>query len=161
MDPCRRYGRTLAPTGLSAATHRALDRRRSPTAGRDCARHRCDLRHCGSNMPRIDRDRDLAIVPMGALDDDPGIWQLTKAGIHCDVIAPSLVPNQGAAQVTVTCPPSTLHAQPTEPTQLQSEHPPAKLHIAELPLPAGPPIVIQHICSVVHLLSAHANVSPE
>jgi hypothetical protein len=30
-------------------------------------------RHCGSNVPRIDRDRDLAIVPMGALDDDPGI----------------------------------------------------------------------------------------
>ena len=69
--------------------------------------------------------------------------------------------NQGAAQVTVTCPPSTLHAQPTDPTQLQSEHPPAKLHIAELPLPEGPPIVIQQICSVVHLLSAHANVSPE
>jgi len=30
-------------------------------------------RVCGASMPRIDRGRDLAIVPMGALDDDPGI----------------------------------------------------------------------------------------
>jgi hypothetical protein len=30
-------------------------------------------RICGSNMPRIDRERDLAIVPTGALDDDPGL----------------------------------------------------------------------------------------
>ncbi|MGH7860413.1 MAG: GFA family protein [Candidatus Binatia bacterium] len=30
-------------------------------------------RTCGSSMPRIDRERDLAVVPMGALDDDPGI----------------------------------------------------------------------------------------
>ena len=29
-------------------------------------------RHCGSNMPRIDRTRDMAIVPSGGLDDDPG-----------------------------------------------------------------------------------------
>jgi hypothetical protein len=28
---------------------------------------------CGSKLPRIDPSRDLAIVPMGALDDDPGI----------------------------------------------------------------------------------------
>jgi len=29
-------------------------------------------RTCGSPMPRIDRDRNLAVVPMGGLDDDPG-----------------------------------------------------------------------------------------
>ncbi len=28
---------------------------------------------CGSKLPRIDPDRKLAIVPFGALDDDPGI----------------------------------------------------------------------------------------
>jgi hypothetical protein len=30
-------------------------------------------RGCGAPMPRVDRDRDLAVVPLGALDDDPGI----------------------------------------------------------------------------------------
>jgi hypothetical protein len=30
-------------------------------------------RTCGSPMPRIDRARDLAVVAMGSLDDDPGI----------------------------------------------------------------------------------------
>jgi hypothetical protein len=30
-------------------------------------------RLCGSCMPRIDPSRDLAIVPMGSLDDDPGV----------------------------------------------------------------------------------------
>jgi hypothetical protein len=30
-------------------------------------------RVCGSPMPRFDRERKLAIVPMGSLDDDPGI----------------------------------------------------------------------------------------
>ena len=30
----------------------------------------CDT--CGSGMPRIDSDRDIAVVPLGALDDDPG-----------------------------------------------------------------------------------------
>jgi hypothetical protein len=30
-------------------------------------------RDCGSSLPRIDRSRDLAVVPMGSLDDDPGI----------------------------------------------------------------------------------------
>jgi hypothetical protein len=29
-------------------------------------------RVCGSSMPRIDRSRDLAVIPMGSLDDDPG-----------------------------------------------------------------------------------------
>ena len=28
---------------------------------------------CGSKLPRIDPDRKLAIIPFGALDDDPGI----------------------------------------------------------------------------------------
>jgi hypothetical protein len=27
---------------------------------------------CGAPMPRVDRERDLAVVPMGGLDDDPG-----------------------------------------------------------------------------------------
>jgi hypothetical protein len=31
----------------------------------------CDL--CGSPMPRSDASRDLTVVPMGSLDDDPGI----------------------------------------------------------------------------------------
>jgi hypothetical protein len=26
---------------------------------------------CGSKLPRIDASRDLAVVPLGALDDDP------------------------------------------------------------------------------------------
>ncbi len=30
-------------------------------------------RVCGSAMPRIDRSRDLAVVPLGPFDDDPGI----------------------------------------------------------------------------------------
>jgi hypothetical protein len=30
-------------------------------------------RACGSSLPRIDRGRNLAVVPMGSLDDDPGI----------------------------------------------------------------------------------------
>lgn len=30
-------------------------------------------RTCGSKMPRINRERGYAVVPMGALDDDPGI----------------------------------------------------------------------------------------
>jgi hypothetical protein len=30
-------------------------------------------KHCGSSMPRKDSERDLAVVPMGALDDDPGV----------------------------------------------------------------------------------------
>jgi len=28
---------------------------------------------CGSSMPRLDAERSIAIVPMGSLDDDPGI----------------------------------------------------------------------------------------
>lgn len=28
---------------------------------------------CGSSLPRIDRERDLAVIPIGAFDDDPGI----------------------------------------------------------------------------------------
>lgn len=30
-------------------------------------------RTCGSPMPRLDRERNFAIVPLGAMDDDPGI----------------------------------------------------------------------------------------
>jgi hypothetical protein len=30
-------------------------------------------RRCGSAMPRLDTGRNIAIVPMGSLDDDPGI----------------------------------------------------------------------------------------
>lgn len=28
---------------------------------------------CGGGLPRVDRERGIAVVPMGALDDDPGI----------------------------------------------------------------------------------------
>jgi len=31
----------------------------------------CDV--CGSKAPRVDPSRDLAVVPLGSLDDDPGI----------------------------------------------------------------------------------------
>jgi hypothetical protein len=43
----------------------------------------CDA--CGSPMPRVDRDRGIAVVPMGALDDDPQtpvqcqIWMDSRA----------------------------------------------------------------------------------
>jgi len=30
-------------------------------------------RRCGSKLPRFDRERNIALVPMGALDDDPGV----------------------------------------------------------------------------------------
>jgi len=30
-------------------------------------------RTCGSKMPRVDRERNYGIIPMGALDDDPGV----------------------------------------------------------------------------------------
>jgi len=30
-------------------------------------------RACGSKLPRVDRDRDFAILPLGAFDNDPGI----------------------------------------------------------------------------------------
>lgn len=42
-------------------------------------------RVCGSSMPRLDDGRNIAIVPMGSLDDDPGvrpqfhIWVSSKA----------------------------------------------------------------------------------
>ena len=28
---------------------------------------------CGAKLPRVDPSRDLAVVPLGALDDDPGV----------------------------------------------------------------------------------------
>jgi hypothetical protein len=30
-------------------------------------------RVCGSSMPRLDESRQLAVVPMGSFDDDPGV----------------------------------------------------------------------------------------
>jgi hypothetical protein len=30
-------------------------------------------RHCGSKLPNVDRERGIAIIPMGSFDDDPGI----------------------------------------------------------------------------------------
>jgi hypothetical protein len=29
-------------------------------------------RICGSTLPRVDRERDLVVIPAGSLDDDPG-----------------------------------------------------------------------------------------
>ena len=36
----------------------------------------CDV--CGSKMPRLDAEREIAIIPLGILDDDPGV----KANHH-------------------------------------------------------------------------------
>jgi hypothetical protein len=33
----------------------------------------CFCRDCGGKLPRVDPERKLAVVPLGALDDDPGI----------------------------------------------------------------------------------------
>jgi hypothetical protein len=33
----------------------------------------CFCRDCGGKLPRLDPERKVAIVPMGALDDDPGV----------------------------------------------------------------------------------------
>jgi hypothetical protein len=30
-------------------------------------------RHCGAKMPNVDRERGIAVIPMGGFDDDPGI----------------------------------------------------------------------------------------
>jgi len=35
-------------------------------------------RRCGSKLPRFDPERNIAVVPMGALDGDPGV----KPGRH-------------------------------------------------------------------------------
>jgi hypothetical protein len=42
-------------------------------------------RDCGSPVPRVDEGRQIAIVPLGSLDDDPGvrprehIWTQSRA----------------------------------------------------------------------------------
>ncbi|HEV7731844.1 MAG TPA: GFA family protein [Candidatus Binatia bacterium] len=41
---------------------------------------------CGSPMPRVDHARDIAVVPMGALDDDPGI------PVECQIFVASAAP---------------------------------------------------------------------
>jgi hypothetical protein len=41
---------------------------------------------CGGKLPRLDRERQVAIVPMGALDDDPGIRPV------CQIFAASKAP---------------------------------------------------------------------
>jgi hypothetical protein len=33
----------------------------------------CFCRVCGGKLPRVDSERKLAVVPLGALDDDPGV----------------------------------------------------------------------------------------
>jgi hypothetical protein len=38
----------------------------------------CEI--CGSGMPRVDNDRQLTVVPLGSLDDDPG--QIAKDHIY-------------------------------------------------------------------------------
>ncbi len=48
------------------------------------AQHFCPA--CGSSMPRVDPERGLAIIPMGVLDDDPGIRP--QAHIFVDSKAP-------------------------------------------------------------------------
>lgn len=50
--------------------------------------HQTFCNACGSATPRVDPDRGIAIVPMGALDDNPGvaprehIWVGSKAAWH-------------------------------------------------------------------------------
>jgi hypothetical protein len=46
----------------------------------------CFCRVCGASMPRVDRERAIAIVPMGGLDDDPGA--LVQQHIHVGSKAP-------------------------------------------------------------------------
>jgi len=43
-------------------------------------------KHCGSKMPRRDESRDLCVVPLGALDQDPGVKP--SHHIYCDFKAP-------------------------------------------------------------------------
>jgi len=51
-------------------------------------------RTCGSTVPRIDRGRDLAIIPLGSLDDDPGMRPMEH--IFVDSKAPWLdLPDDG------------------------------------------------------------------
>ena len=40
---------------------------------------------CGSLMPRVDPGRDIAVIPLGSLDDDPGIKPI--AHIHTNSMA--------------------------------------------------------------------------
>jgi hypothetical protein len=51
-------------------------------------------RHCGSKLPNVDRERGIAIIPMGSFDDDPGMPprmhifvadRVPWAGIHDDL----------------------------------------------------------------------------
>jgi hypothetical protein len=41
---------------------------------------------CGGKVPRVDRARDMAVIPMGALDDDPGVRA------QCHIFVPSKAP---------------------------------------------------------------------
>lgn len=43
-------------------------------------------RGCGSSMPRVDPNHDIAVIPMGALDDDPGVRP--QAHLFVDSMAP-------------------------------------------------------------------------
>lgn len=43
-------------------------------------------RHCGATMPWFNKAHDIMIVPMGSLDDDPGVMPL--ANIFVDSKAP-------------------------------------------------------------------------
>ncbi len=59
-------------------------------------------RRCGSKMPRFDAERGIVVIPMGALDDDPGIrpmrnifvgskapWSVISDGLPQDEAAPA------------------------------------------------------------------------
>jgi len=60
-------------------------------------------RVCGSSMPRIDQSRDLAVVPMGGLDDDPGMRPLAHIFVGSmaawDTISDSLPQHAGSPPV--------------------------------------------------------------
>lgn len=75
---CRKVRGTAHATNLATAADGVrfvrgedlLTRFKAPDAKR-FAHVFCKV--CGSSLPNVDTDRGMAIVPMGSLDDDPGI----------------------------------------------------------------------------------------
>ena len=61
----------VAIDGLSFTSGEELLLSYRPPGSRYFAHSFCAT--CGSTMPRFDRGRNIAIIPMGAFDDDPGI----------------------------------------------------------------------------------------
>lgn len=60
---------------------------------------------CGSPMPRVDKDRGFAVVPMGSMDDDPGVHP--EAHIFVGSMAPWFTITDGLPQYEEGPPPLT------------------------------------------------------